>query len=194
MPASIKRVWSGSRVSSRVTIGVGTGALAAAGLGAAVAAGVFASAPAANASPQSDPVSSAMISAITSGSSAHIVPVAAAGAQSAATAQPSGTVSESAAETAAIAGLGRPGTQVLGASLAYATMPVVGSNQIVWLVSLDPAGGMVSVGSPAVVENYVVAIVNAQTGKWVMTAAGKSTSLPALPVVPQSAASATPSA
>ncbi len=174
-----RRAWRGSR-ASWITASVSTGVLAAVGLAVAVAAGVFAAAPAAYAVAQAHPVSSTMIRTITSGSADRIVPVPDA-------AQPPGTIGQSTAENAALGSLRRPGTRVLGASLAYLSTPNFGPHRLVWLVSLDPAGGMQSVaspvGSPVVTENYCVAIVSAATGQWLMTAAGKSGSLPALPVV-----------
>jgi hypothetical protein len=183
MLAHIRRARRGSRASSWITAGVSTAVLAAVALGAAVAGGVFAAAPA-YAVAQAHPVSSTMIKAITSGSSTRIVRVPDA-------VQRGGTtIGQNTAESAALAWLRRPGTRVLGASLAYLSTPNFGPHRLVWLVSLDPAGGIQSVaspvGSPVVTENYCMAIVSAATGQWLMTAAGKSGSLPALPKIPAS--------
>jgi hypothetical protein len=182
MLAHTRRARRGSRSSSWITASVSTGLLAAAALVVAVVAGVFAAAPPAYAMAQTHPVSSTMIRAITSGSTDRIVPVSDA-------AQLRGTtIGQSTADSAALGWLRRPGTRVLGASLAYLSTPSFGPHRLVWLVSLDPAGGMQTVaappGSPVVVtENYCIAVVNAATGQWLMTAAGKSRSLPALPKV-----------
>ena len=79
----------------------------------------------------------------------------------------------------------RPGSEVLGASLAYATIPHFGSQrQLVWLVSIDPAGGLYSVHPPQRAANYCVQIIEANNGKWLMTSAGLSPSLPALAAIP----------
>ena len=181
MLAHTRRARRGSRASSWITASVSTGVLAAVALVAAVAADVFAAAPAAYAVAQAHPVSSAMISAVTAGSADRIVPVSGA-------AQPRVTVGQGTAESAALASLRRPGTRVLGASLAYLSTPNFGPHRLVWLVSLDPAGGLQSVAAPpgsrlVVTENYCVAVVSAATGQWLMTAAGRSGSLPAVPKV-----------
>lgn len=170
------------RASSWITASVGTGVLAAVTLGTAVAGGVFAAAPAAYAVAQTRPVSSAMISAITSGSADRIVPVPDA-------ARLRGTtVGQSTAQSAALGWMRRPGTRILGASLAYLSTPNFGPHRLVWLVSLDPAGGLQNVAAPpgsrvALTDNYCVAVVSAATGQWLMTAAGRSGSLPPLPKV-----------
>jgi hypothetical protein len=180
-----RRAWRRSRASSWITASVSSAVLAAVAMGAAVVGGVFAAAPPAYAIAQAHPVSSTMIKAITSGSSTRIVRVPDA-------AQLRGTtVGQNTAEGAALAWLRRPGTRVLGASLAYLSTPNFGPHRLVWLVSLDPAGGIQTVAAPpgsrvVVTENYCMAIVSAATGQWLMTAAGKSGSLPALPKIPAS--------
>jgi hypothetical protein len=56
-----------------------------------------------------------------------------------------------------------------------------------WLVSLDLAGGLTNPGGPASGTsepvNYIVAFVDATTGRVGMTTAGRSASLPPLPVI-----------
>jgi hypothetical protein len=183
MLAHARRAWRGFRASSVITAGVSTGVLAAAALGAALVGGVFATAQPAYAVAQTHPVSSTMIRAITSGSTDRIVPVPDA-AQLRRT-----TIGQSTAESAALGWLRRPGTRVLGTSLAYLSTPNFGPHRLVWLVSLDPAGGMQNVAAPpgsrvVITENYCVAVVSAATGQWLMTAAGRSGTLPALPKIP----------
>jgi hypothetical protein len=185
MLAHTRRVRRSSRASSWITAGVGSAVLAAVALGAAVVGGVFAAAPPAYATAQTRPVPSAMIKAITSGSSTRIVRVPDA------TRLRGTSIGLNTAESAALGWLRRPGTRVLGASLAYLSTPSFGPHRLVWLVSLDPAGGMENVAAPpgsrvAVTDNYCVAVVNAATGQWLMAVAGKSGSLPALPKVPAS--------
>jgi hypothetical protein len=86
------------------------------------------------------------------------------------------------AERAALSQLHRPGSAVLGRSLAYVKLPGDGGEkQLAWLISLNPAGGLLSVQAPGRLANYCVAIVNAANGKWLMTTVGHSPTLPALP-------------
>jgi hypothetical protein len=62
-----------------------------------------------------------------------------------------------------------------------------------WLVSLDLAGGLTNPGGPSTgapgPDNFIVAFVDANTGKVGMTTAGKSALLPPLPVIGGKAAS-----
>jgi hypothetical protein len=115
-----------------------------------------------------------MIEAITTGNSLGITPVRAG------MASESATVTMTNAANTALAALGRPGTQVLGQSLAYATVPPAKTKALVWLVSLDPAGGIYSVGLKSELANFCVAIIDARTGRWLMATVGSSKSLPAL--------------
>jgi hypothetical protein len=54
-------------------------------------------------------------------------------------------------------------------------------------VSLDLAGGLTNPGGPASgapgLDNFIVAFVDAKTGRVEMTTAGRSPSLPPLPVI-----------
>jgi hypothetical protein len=162
------------------------GLAAAVGIGLAVVDGAFATTPAAGASVQANPVSSVMINAMTAGTSARITPLAA-GSSAAMTAEKAAgtTVSQSLANGAALGMLRHPGSQVLGTSLAYATLPRYGSQRkLVWLVSVDPAGGLYSIQPPQRLANYCVQIIDASTGKWLMMSAGRSPSLAALPEIP----------
>jgi hypothetical protein len=148
-----------------------------AGVGIAALAGLFATALPASASAQANPVSTVMIKAMTAHTALQV-----------SSARPGAAVLATAdmaqAQHSALAWLKRPGTQVLGTSLAYATVPPVKSKKLVWLVSLDPAGGMYSVGLKAIRANFCVAIIDARTGKWLMATVGSSGSLPALRTIP----------
>jgi hypothetical protein len=134
--------------------------------------GALASAnPVATGTAQSDPVSSSMIAAVDQGSGTSI------------TSAPKG-VASAAVDHAALAEA-PPGSKVLGTGLATAVVPYYGSAaQRVWLVSVDPAGGLQSVNSPDRTANYYVEIISAATGKWLMTAAGLAPGLSALPRIP----------
>jgi hypothetical protein len=97
-------------------------------------------------------------------------------------------VSSAAAGRAALAGWGRgPHSRVLGTALAYVTEPYQGKHRLMWLVSLDLAGGLTNPGGPSTgapgPDNVIVAFVDAKTGQVKMTVAGKSNLLPPLPVI-----------
>jgi hypothetical protein len=89
-----------------------------------------------------------------------------------------------AAARAALHQLGRPGSQALGTSLAYATLPGHRRPKLVWLVSVDPAGGLTSVSSASLRANFVVEMMSARSLRWVMTSVGRFAQLPALPNIP----------
>jgi hypothetical protein len=167
-----------SRIPLRAKAWAGIGAVAAGGLTAALLV-VVPSAPSAQASVQANPVSAAMIRAMTTGNSTQVAPVAA---RAAADLPAGSAVSSAAADRSALAWLPRAGTEVLGESLAYVSTPRYGSHQLVWLVSIDPAGGLGSVYSGEA-DNFVVEVISAKTGQWLMTVAGKSPLLPALPAI-----------
>ena len=97
------------------------------------------------------------------------------------------TVSSAAAQHAALQQTA-PGSTVLGVGLARVVIPYVGSApQLVWLVSVDPAGGLHSTEPPERTANFDVAMVSATTGKWLMTSAGLAPGLSALPGIPSAA-------
>jgi hypothetical protein len=74
---------------------------------------------------------------------------------------------------------------VLGTGLAQDVLPYNGpAAQLMWLVSIDPAGGLQSVHPPDRNANFYVAIVSATTGKCLMTSAGLVGGLSALPSIP----------
>jgi hypothetical protein len=79
---------------------------------------------------------------------------------------------------------GRPGSRVLGESLAYASTTLFGPHRLVWLVSVDPAGGLVSTRPPFTKANFVVELIDAASGRWLLTMAGKAPGLPRLPAIP----------
>jgi hypothetical protein len=160
----------------------------AAGLGTAAAAGAFAtssattplhvdSAHAVRALPQGDPAS-ALMRRVLGGGSMTITPAA----------RVPRTVGSHAAERSALAWWRRGhGSRVLGAALAYVTQPPLGGRRLMWLVSLDLAGGLTNPGGPSSgapePDNFIVAFVNAKTGRVEMTTAGRSPSLPPLPLI-----------
>jgi hypothetical protein len=77
-------------------------------------------------------------------------------------------------------------SQILGLSLAQVKGFGFGSDmsrsQLAWLVSVDPYGGAYAAGGPACGRlNYVVELVDAGTGQWLMTSSGRQPGLPALP-------------
>jgi hypothetical protein len=80
------------------------------------------------------------------------------------------------------------GSRVLGTALAYVTQLLPPSRpQLVWLVSLDLAGGLTNPGGPSTgapgPDNLIVAFVDATTGQVGVTSAGYSALLPPLPVI-----------
>jgi hypothetical protein len=117
-----------------------------------------------------------MIQALTADNSTRITPVAP---RSAPAAKPA-----AAARATALVQLGRPGSRVLGSSLAYATIPGHRRPKLVWLVSVDPAGGLTSVSSASERANFVVEMIKARSLRWVMTSVGRTGQLPALPNIP----------
>jgi hypothetical protein len=160
------------------------------GLGAAAAAGAFTATPAAarghvdtvqaaRALPQDDPASALMRPVLIGGQLGAITP-AAPGPR---------TLGRGAAGRAAMAG--PPGwghgSRILGAALAYVTRPDLGRRRLMWLVSEDLAGGLTNPGGPdsgaLKPDNYIVAFVDATTGRWEVTTAGESPSLPPLPFI-----------
>jgi hypothetical protein len=162
----------------------------AAGLGAAAAAGAFAAAPAtagahadpahvARAVPQDDPTSALMRRVLIGGQVGTITP---------AVHQTPAVGSGAARRTAlAVMPVRGHGSRVLGAALAYVTEPSLGRHRLMWLVSVDLAGGLTNPGGPDSVvlglDNFIVAFVDAKTGRWEMTTAGNSRSLPPLPFI-----------
>jgi len=100
-----------------------------------------------------------------------------------------GTLGRAAARRAALAGLRAQaaGARILGAGLAYVTQPGLGRHRLMWLVSVDLAGGLTNLGGPSSAtlkpDNYIVVFVDAKTGRWEMMTAGDSPSLPPLPVI-----------
>jgi hypothetical protein len=78
------------------------------------------------------------------------------------------------------------GSRVLGTALAYVTQLSEG-RRLMWLVSLDLAGGLTNPGGPSTgapgPDNFIVAFVDAKTGRVGMTTAGMSALLPPLPVI-----------
>jgi len=133
-------------------------------------------APSAGIAPQANPTSHAMIQALTADNSTRITPVAP---RSAPAAKPA-----AAARATALVQLGRPGSRVLGSSLAYATIPGHRRPKLVWLVSVDPAGGLTSVSSASQRANFVVEMIKARSLRWEMTSIGRTGQLPALPNIP----------
>jgi hypothetical protein len=158
------------------------------GLGIAAAAGAFATpaattqrhvdtAHAVRALPQDDPAS-ALMRRVLGGGSMTITP---------ATGQP-GTVGSDAAGRSALAWWRRGhGSRVLGAALAYVIQPPQVRHRLMWLVSLDLAGGLTNPGGPSSgapePDNFIVAFADAKTGRVEMTTAGSSPSLPPLPFI-----------
>ena len=80
-----------------------------------------------------------------------------------------------------------PHSRVLGTALAYVTEPSMGKHRLMWLVSLDLAGGLTNPGGPSTgapgPDNFIVAFVDAKTGQTKLTSAGYSNLLPPLPVI-----------
>jgi hypothetical protein len=154
-----------------------TAGLAALGtLGGSAAATAAPAPPPSRAGVQSNPVSAAMLAALDRASQNKVTPVTGNAADI--------TVSSAAAQHAALA-QSAPGSTVLGVGLASAVIPYDGSApQLVWLVSVDPAGGLHSTEPPAQTANFDVAMVSATTGKWLMTSAGLAPGLSALPGIP----------
>jgi len=157
------------------------------GLGAAAAAGAFAATPAtaqlrvdtahtAHSLPQAHPASALMRRVF--GNEQRITP---------APHQPH-KVSSAAAGRAALAWWRRgPHSRALGTALAYVTEPYLGKHRLMWLVSLDLAGGLTNPGGPSTgapgPDNFIVAFVDAKTGQTKLTSAGQSNLLPPLPVI-----------
>jgi hypothetical protein len=155
------------------------------GLGAAAAAGAFAATPAtaqlrvdtahtARSLPQAHPASALMRRVL--GDEQRITP---------APHQPH-KVSSAAAGHAALAWWRGPHSRVLGTALAYVE-PYLGKRRLMWLVSLDLAGGLTNPGGPSTgapgPDNFIVAFVDAKTGQTKLTSAGYSNLLPPLPVI-----------
>ena len=97
-------------------------------------------------------------------------------------------VSSGAAGRSALAWWRRgPHSRVLGTALAYVTEPYLGKHRLMWLVSLDLAGGLTNPGGPSTgapgPDNFIVAFVDAKTGQVKPTVAGQSNLLPPLPVI-----------
>jgi hypothetical protein len=169
------------------------------GLGAAAAAGAFAApaattraattsasaqghagtVPEARALPQGDPASALMRRLLTGGQPGSIIPAV----------PQTGALGRAAAGRAALTDLrGQAvGARILGAALAYVTQPGLGRHRLTWLVSVDLAGGLTNPGGPDSAtlkpDNYIVVFADAKTGRWDMTVAGYSPSLPPLPVI-----------
>ena len=80
-----------------------------------------------------------------------------------------------------------PHSRVLGTALADVTEPYLGKHRLMWLVSLDLAGGLTNPGGPSTgapgPDNFIVAFVDAKTGQVKTTVAGQSNLLPPLPVI-----------
>jgi hypothetical protein len=161
----------------------------AAGLGSAAAAGAF-SAPAATTQPHLDtahaahnlpqdhPGSALMRRALGSGDGSMTITPAA---------HRPHTVGSGAAGRSALAWWRRGhGSRVLGTALAYVTQLSEG-RRLMWLVSLDLAGGLTNPGGPSTgapgPDNFIVVFVDAKTGQVGPTTAGWSASLPPLPVI-----------
>jgi hypothetical protein len=158
----------------------------AAGLGAAAGAGAFAATPAtaqlrvdtahaAHSLPQAHPASALMRRVL--GDEQTITP---------ASHRPN-QVSSAAGGRSALAWWRRgPHSRVLGTALAYVT-PYLGKHRLMWLVSLDLAGGLTNPGGPSTgapgPDNFIVAFVDAKTGQVKTTVAGQSNLLPPLPVI-----------
>jgi hypothetical protein len=161
----------------------------AAGLGAAAAAGAFAATPAtagghaatahvARALPQDDPTSALMRHVLIGGEPGTIAPAV----------HRTPAVGSGAAGRSALAVMpAGHGSRVLGTALAYVTEQGLGRHRLTWLVSLDLADGLTNPGGPDSValglDNFIVAFVDAMTGRWEMTTAGNSASLPPLPFI-----------
>jgi hypothetical protein len=160
--------------------------IAAVGLGTAAAAGAFADTPAhaqlhadtahaARLLPQAHPASALMRRVL--GNEQTITP---------AVHRPH-KVGSRAAGRSALAWWRRPGSRVLGTALAYVTESGLGRHRLMWLVSLDLAGGLTNPGGPSTgapgPDNFIIAFVDAKTGQVKITAAGMSHLLPPLPVI-----------
>ena len=97
-------------------------------------------------------------------------------------------VSSGAAGRSALAWWRRgPHSRVLGTALADVTEQDLGKHRLMWLVSLDLAGGLTNPGGPSTgapgPDNFIVAFVDAKTGQVKTTVAGQSNLLPPLPVI-----------
>ena len=134
---------------------------------------------AARALPQGDPTSALMRGLLTGGQPGSITPAV----------PQAGTLRRAAAGRAALIDLrGQAvGARILGAALAYVTQQGLGRHRLTWLVSVDLAGGLTNPGGPDSAtlkpDNYIVVFTDAKTGRWDMTVAGYSPSLPSLPVI-----------
>lgn len=84
------------------------------------------------------------------------------------------------------------GTLILGETLAWEGQPWAGPNvsrQLVWLISINPAGG-VRPATAAVKNkpyNFQIDIIDATTGRYLGDEEGASSSLPPLPSIPNHA-------
>jgi hypothetical protein len=160
--------------------------IAAVGLGAAAAAGAFAAtpapaqlhadtAPAPRLLPQAHPASALMRRVL--GNEQTITPAA----------HRPHKVGSGAAGRSALAWWRWPGSRVLGTALAYVTESGLGRHRLMWLVSLDLAGGLTNPGGPSTgapgPDNFIIAFVDAKTGQVKSTVAGMSHLLPPLPVI-----------
>ncbi len=78
-------------------------------------------------------------------------------------------------------------SRVLGTALAYVTEQSLGRHRLMWLVSLDLAGGLTNPGGPSTgapgPDNFIIVFVDANTGKAGPATAGYSGLLPPLPVI-----------
>ena len=134
-----------------------------------------AAAPPAGSAPQSNPASKAMIRALSAGSPRQITPVAAGNKR---------VTKRAVAARVALKQLGRRGSRVLGTSLAYVGIPGHRRRALVWLVSVNPAGGLTSVSSASLRANFIVEMISARSHRWLMTSVGRSGQLPPLPNIP----------
>lgn len=85
----------------------------------------------------------------------------------------------------------QPGSLVLGSGLAYLRSPGT-AERLVWVVSVDEAGGQYEGGGAGdTLADYVVVYVNAQTGQMIEWQNGYDPSLPVLPWIPEPGSTAT---
>jgi hypothetical protein len=108
-------------------------------------------------------------------------------------AAPSGSISEAAAASDAVAFRFTAGAVILAEQLMTVTADATnGATVPAWVVSLDPPGGVHPVPSKPAVDagpppveayNYAIVIVDAGTGRVIEEADGLDSSLPAMPVV-----------